>query len=124
MPLAQIKLFGDLSIALPSHQPSHCSFPLRPTAVATIISAKAVLELSQWWNYIFPRWILRPLLCATFPPKLLCVCKQAGILISFNSTVFCSLAAEVTLPQGAGEHIGTWTDFPISADDCNRVSAH
>ncbi|KAM6334359.1 uncharacterized protein FN964_013601 [Alca torda] len=40
------------------------------------------------------------------------------------STVFCSLAAEVTLPQIAGEHIGTWTDFPISADDCNRVSAH
>ena len=30
----------------------------------------------------------------------------------------------MTLPQIAGEHIGTWTDFPFSADDHNRVSAH
>lgn len=27
------------------------------------------------------------------------------------------------LSRVAGEHVGTWTDFPLSADDCNRVSA-
>lgn len=30
MSLAQIKVFGDFSIVLPSHQPRHCSFPVGP----------------------------------------------------------------------------------------------
>lgn len=125
MPLVQIKLFGDLSVALSSHQPSHCSFPLGPNCSGYKNISKSPLELSHCWHYIFPWWILRSLLCAAFLPKLLCVCvKQAGIPSSFNSTVLCSLAAEATLPQIAGEHTGTWTGFPVSADDCNRVSAH